>query len=633
MDDVVTQLGLILTQLRVVRLTVEEIERGTARYGNFAFATATAAGAKFGEPPMFQGALRVYVVNIEDLAPGSGFGGFLEALLGGAGRLFGGFFGSLGGGAVSAAFMPLVIKDLAKLADHVDSIIERLGIGKQAPIAKPSDGTPAAGQPPAAPGQDLPSTLKSLADTLKILTGLLSDPKPRGPNGPATKEIEPAVSDRFTQMLRLAHTILTDIERVVNGLILLLPIVIGALAWLVSKLDTLKVAFLEVLQFILRNALLLRGVTLAVIFDTVSAAARLAGSVLGILANTVTRILDSIFKIIGAVLTVAIEGLKILTAALAGVINALTDWLAGPLMVLLERIANSLVFRFLMHVVRVLPAVLPPLHELLREKGDPDKGIKESPALDPTQLRALKDAAAMSMPAPTVLAGATAKVTSTKFPDLLGGLSPGADVTKLPKLLEDQGKIIQDQTAKVFATAESAVTQLADALKAAATRGETDFNARLNKQITETQKAAASLASVLDPALAKASGKTDTGLELIARAYEQWVSGGGLELVLHNVDQHFKASPAIPAEIVGAGKTSDKLPVTIEIQDMVIEIEVPAPASAGAPSVGHDPAGPVGAITGEQCYTKIVAYLHELKERGGDNLAAGPLFVMHGTGA
>jgi hypothetical protein len=633
MDDVVTQLGLILTQLRIVRLTVEEIERGTARYGNFAFATATAAGAKFGEPPMFAGALRVYVVNIEDLAPGSGFGGFLEALLGGVGRFFGGFFGGLIGGTISAASVLFIVKDLAKLADHVDSILERLGIGKQVPVEKGKDGKPKPDQPPAAPGLDLPSTLKSLEETLKTLTGLFQAATAEGPKATTSKEVEPAVTDRWTQMLRIAHTILTDIERVVNGLILLIPLVVGALAWLVSKLDTLKVAFLELLQFILRNALLLRGVALAVIFDTISAAARLAGTVLDILADAVKRILDSIFKIVGSVLTIAIDGLRILTAALAAVINALTDWLAGPLMVLLERIANSLLFRFLMHVVRVLPAVLPPLYELLREKGDPDKGIKESPALDSSQLQALKDAAALSLPAPTTLTKATAKVTSTKFPDLLGGLSPEADITKLPKLLEDQGKIIQDETAKVFATAESAVTKLEDALKTAATKGETDFNARLKVQITEAQKAAASLASVLDPALAKARVKKETGLELIAQAYEKWVSGGGLELVLKNVDEHFKTSPAIPAEIVGAAKSSEKVPVTIEIQDMVIEIEVPTPPGANASPADKAAIGAAGSITGEECYTKLIAYLHELKERGGDNLAAGPLFAQHGTGA
>lgn len=635
MDDVVTQLGLILTQLRVVRLTVEEIERGTARYGNFAFATATAAGARFGEPPMFQGALRVYVVNIEDLAPGSGFGGFLEALLGGVGRFFGGFFGGLVGGTVSAASVLFVIKDLAKLADHVDAILERLGIGKQAPIEKGNDGKPKPDQPPPAPGLDLKSTLKSLEDTLKTLTKLfeVSAQGPKGPPGPTSKEIEPAAGDRWTQMLGLAHTILSDIERVVNGLVLLIPLVIGALAWLITKLDALKVAFLELLQFVLRNALLLRGVALAVIFDTVSAAARLAGTVLEIIADAVKRILESIFKIVGAVLTMAVDGLKILTAALAGIVNALSDWLAGPLMVLLERIANSVLFRFLVHVVRVLPAVLPPLYELLREKGDASKGIPESPPLDASQLKALQDAAALTLPAPTALTTATKAVTSTKFPDLIGGLTGDADLGRLPKLVEDQGKIIQEETGKVFATAESAVTKLADALKDAATRGETDFNARLKTQIAEAEKASAKLASILDPAIAKAKDKKETGLEQIAQAYEKWASGGGLELVLKNVDEHFKATPAVPAAIVGAGKSSDKVPVTIEIQDMVIEIEVPPPAGAATSSANGPPTGPVSAITGEECYTKIAAYLHELKERGGDNLAAGPLFVLHGTGA
>src|SRR5262245_43048732 len=121
MDEVIiTQLGLILGQLRYTRRAVEDIERSTARYGGFTFATALAAGPRFGEPPMVNGALKVYVININDLAPGSGIGGFLEGLLGGIGRFFGGFAGGFVGGTIGGAALPLLIVQLNELADKID---------------------------------------------------------------------------------------------------------------------------------------------------------------------------------------------------------------------------------------------------------------------------------------------------------------------------------------------------------------------------------------------------------------------------------------------------------------------------------------------------------------------------------
>ncbi len=83
-DMIIMQIGLILTQLRAARRAVEMIERSTANYAGGTFVQAAALGARFGAPPLENGALRVYVVNINDLAPGGGT--FLEQILGGVGR-------------------------------------------------------------------------------------------------------------------------------------------------------------------------------------------------------------------------------------------------------------------------------------------------------------------------------------------------------------------------------------------------------------------------------------------------------------------------------------------------------------------------------------------------------------------
>ena len=92
-EIIIQQMGLILMQLRFARRALEEVERGTARYGGVSFSNALAAGARFGEPPLLNGALKVHVVNLSDLNPGTSIGNLIEGILGGVGRFFGGFIG------------------------------------------------------------------------------------------------------------------------------------------------------------------------------------------------------------------------------------------------------------------------------------------------------------------------------------------------------------------------------------------------------------------------------------------------------------------------------------------------------------------------------------------------------------
>src|SRR5712672_3468064 len=97
-EPIIAQMGLILTQLRQTRRLLEDIERNTARYAGFAVSEALSGGGstKFGAPPLEGNALRVYIVNINDLVPGTGLVGFLGGLFGGITR----FFSDLAGGLI-----------------------------------------------------------------------------------------------------------------------------------------------------------------------------------------------------------------------------------------------------------------------------------------------------------------------------------------------------------------------------------------------------------------------------------------------------------------------------------------------------------------------------------------------------
>ncbi len=128
-EELIGQIGLLFTQLRYTRLAVEQIERSTARYGGADFTAAFAAGTRFGEPPLLDGALKVYVVNINDLTSGGGGGGFLETLLGSVGRFFGGLFGGIVGGAISGVSLPWMVAQLTRLAgmlERTSATIERV---------------------------------------------------------------------------------------------------------------------------------------------------------------------------------------------------------------------------------------------------------------------------------------------------------------------------------------------------------------------------------------------------------------------------------------------------------------------------------------------------------------------------
>src|SRR4051794_14246794 len=147
-DQIVTQMGLLLTQLGNMRRAVEDIARVTSRYAGFAFAEAFTPGAGFGAPPMRGGALLVYVSNISDLVSGGGIAGFFEGLLGGIGRFFGGLFGGLIGGTIGGVLLPVMIGQVDSIVGNIRDILNRLGIRggtpARAPAAQQQPNTPQA---------------------------------------------------------------------------------------------------------------------------------------------------------------------------------------------------------------------------------------------------------------------------------------------------------------------------------------------------------------------------------------------------------------------------------------------------------------------------------------------------------
>lgn len=575
-EAIVTQLGLVLTTLRYARRALEDIERNTAKYGGISFANALAAGPRFGEPPLFSGALKVYVVNINDLT-GSGVGGFLEGIFGTVGRFFGGLIGGVAGGLVGGILTPVNLVTLAVITDRIVQILDRLG---------PSSGG-------ASSSGDSVATLRAVNETIRELKALFQTATTPG-GGPGGAPASPQGRD-WLQILQVG-------SGVVDGLIILVPILIGAIASLIVRLDNIKLAIIELLQFALRNVFLLRGVSLITLFDTVSAGAQLAANLLRIIETPLTTILRSVFTIISTLLETTVSVIRMIAPGLQRTMNALLDWFERGVLRALVTLGDTRVFRLLFHLVDILPAILPALIRLRDPEG-------KGPGLTSGQEAALAAAARRAIPAARTR-GSGAPGSIARFPDLSAGLPAAGAITTA---ITAASGTVSTQLTTITRNTETMFDNIAGEF-----RGADMGTADIERQIGELTPHAARLAGTLERAQTAAQTSPATGMEQIARAYEGWLSGGGLNTLLTRISDHFARQPAIPSRVVqGAAAGREEPRATVEIGEVNIVIEPPPPA-APPPNTGR---------RGQTQVQDFMAEMHDWNERGGRAAYATPLGI------
>jgi len=575
-EEIIAQLGLLFTQMRLGRRALDSIERNTAAYRGVTFATALSAGGRFGEPPLLNGALKVYIVNINDLT--SGGGGLLEGLLGGVGRFIGGVFGGLIGGTIGGIALPYNLAQFARIAASVDRILDRLGIGASNSVPTvPATGTANAGTPAAAAttssGSSLASILPLVTDTINALTNMFSTGV-APPEAPAQTGVGTAVAASAPTAATGGRPVLEYLQvasRIIDGLILAVPLLIGALASLLNRIDYIKLAVVDMLQFVMRMAFLLAGVIAVTLSDTVAVAARLAVNLLSIVSTLVSSILGSIFRIIGTLLSTSLDAIRFVLNGVRNTVNTLMVWLRDGLGNLLMFFGNLRVFRLIFHLVDILPLILPSLHHLIR-----------GGSITPAEQAALTAAAARPVPGP-VTAGAGG--TIAPFPDLVNTLLPAADVTALTTSLSTAGTTVTTELQNIFGAASGALNSVGSALNnAGATGGGTDFNTQLQSHIGAVETRATALANTLSQARTDAAQRPQTGLEAIALAYEGWLTGGGFDTLMLRLTDHFARTPtvgpdvamSIPGQVVtSVGTTASRARATVEIGEVTIEIAPP----------------------------------------------------------
>lgn len=583
-DAIVTQMGLIFSQMRFMRRALEDIERHTSRYTGISFAAAAAAGSRFGEPPLQNGALRVYVVNLDDLTAGSGLSGMFEGLLGGVGRFFGGIFGGLSGGVLGGLALPYNLAQMARIAEAADRILARLGTS----TSKDDDGS------------KLAATLERLGGFVDKLTALFesTDKKPGGTSGLPT-----------TEEGKVYLALLEAMSRLVDGLILLVPIATGALASLLTRLDALKLGIVDLMQFALRNVFLLRGVTLAVLFDTLAGAARFGADLLKIIGGAVVQILDSLFSIAGTILKMADHVFGFLSRGLKDGIDKLMGWLRTGLGNLLIFLGDTRIFRLLFLIVQMLPALLPPLYRILTISTSSPLGAE----LPEAERKELEKAATIGV-GPR-LGGFTGKAGKpAPFPDLAESLLPKTKKDAIEKELQETSKKVLDGAKAAFGKAQDAVAKTGETLRKAA--DDKEFMGKMEDRRKAIETQAGSFAEALAPAqkaAEEAKKRSDTGLDEIARAYEKWLLGGGMNVLLGSLTKHFEAASSGPAAArVLEGKPAVAVPTTVEIGPVIIDV---SPAPGAAEPAGKEKEGKKGGPHAALDSDGWEHRLHELEER------------------
>jgi hypothetical protein len=608
-DDLVQEIGLLLTQMRYARRALEDIERSTSRYNSFAFAAALSQGAKWSEPPMFGGSLKVWIVNINDLAPGAG-GGFLEQLLGGVGRFIGGVGSGFAGGVLGGLFggwnLPDLIDKVKQIVDAIDRIMARLGISFDDDKKAGSDKD----KKDKKDGPSLVQQLQGYTSVFQTFTSLLLA-------GAGQPEKAQTLTDSLTpgaqEWMRIVETTLTlvsAIDRVVEGLVILLPMVIGTLADFVYRLDTIKLAIIDLLQFLVREILLLRGILLVTLFDTISAAAQLAAGMMSVLGVAFGEILTSIFGILGKLLDGAVAIIQFLAQGLVTTVNSLATWLVGVINGVLSAVATSPLFIELVHVIEQLPKIIPPLAFALQGDELP-KALQKS-----------LDAVAAS-PAIAGIGAGPATLKLPNPPDIPKQLVPDADAKKITDQVTESLRGVRTSIDAVFGSSQSMLKVISGELNDAAKDG--TFTSALNGHIAQIRSSSKGLADAFDAAQKSTlenkndPGSPVSGIALVAQAYEKWLSGDGMHQLLDNVTDYFKrpgAADALRDKAIGA-TTIDRPRATIDIQDVIINV-APPPAGETRPSSTQEQGliNPAALQTPEDLLEMFVEMVHEYNERG-----------------
>ncbi|NNF58452.1 MAG: hypothetical protein HKN04_09440 [Rhodothermaceae bacterium] len=376
-----------------------------------------------------------------------------------------------------------------------------------------------------------------------------------GGSGPTAAQQE--ALGHLQRVLQPVYAILEAVGRVVDGLIILIPLGASAIAWLIAQLDRLKLVFLELMQFLLRNVFLLSGVVLVTVYDTLSSAMRLASGLLGILRDFAGHILRALFNSLADLVRVTLSALQFVAGRLAAAVDPLLDYVVERLFWVLNNLAQTPVFRVIYHVIDVLPTMLPALVRLVRD-------VNLSGA-EQRRLRALPRLPALTMTAPTVTPFRTTGA------DLAAAFAPSPELTALEGDIRTLGAGMENTVNFFVGEAQGALRRMGGLLE----REAATLSTRITEHTRVVRRRADELAAALRPAVAAGEQRPPTGLDRVARAYEQWIAGGGLNAMLGLITNHFRRTPEATRRLADT-VALERARATVEIAEVVVEVETAA---------------------------------------------------------
>ncbi len=180
------------------------------------------------------------------------------------------------------------------------------------------------------------------------------------------------------------------------------------------------------------------------------------------------------------------------------------------------------------------------------------------------------------------------------------------------KTIKDTSDKLIGLSGKLFEAPRGALRSIGQQLNEAATKGQDKFFEGEKSRIEDVKARATTLSEYIVQARDQAAKRPETGLEAIAKAYEGWLSGGGLAMVLGNITEYFLHTPVtsplaaqtIPGQIVQQAPAEQPL-ATVDVQEVVIEVE--PPESGGPPS---------SVDTSYSLFEALMQEWHELQQRG-----------------
>lgn len=564
-DEIIQQMGLLLTQMRVTRLSLESIERSTSRFTGLALlgsgsGVGGSGGGPFAPPPLLDGALKVYVVNPGDFVAPAG-GGFGETILGGLGRFLGGLLGGTVGGVLGGLQIGTVLDRLARTVESLERTVQLLvtNVGLRPDEWRRLLGLNAAGTERASPPPDRPSPLAlSLAGVLDRIP-----------------------TDQLVTIVALA-------TRAVDGLVLLVPLATGALGTLLAGVGDLRVEIVGWMSFALRNLLLLRAVAVAVLVDTASLVTPIATTVLATLTRLVDLVLRGATSLLADAVGTAFTTARVLARGLTASVNTAIGFVVGTVLPLLNFVQQTPLVRLFAWFVTALPAML---GALAAAAGSP---LSRS---DNDNLAALSASGAAFLSAPLPDAPRT---TSLDASLVLGALDPAAQRAVVDEITR-LGASTRSAVAPVLGEVERAVTTTASDLRGLAGRANTTFATTLTSEIATARQQSAELAAAVGGSAGQGQRSQSPTLDQIATSFRTWLTGGGLALLMGEMTRYFATAPAPPGSLPnrvlqGFVDAEGRHDVVIEVGEVVIDVTGPAPAGPAAAATPPD--GPTTTLLG-----------------------------------